>query len=192
MYTEDTIFEDRDVGENPLPAGEYEGCTFKNCNLAGVDLSGYAFIDCSFTDCDWSLAKLARTVLRDLRFSGCKLMGLHFEDCAAVSFSADNSLINHSSFYQVKMKKTNFLNSQLVETDFTECDLTGAVFAGCNLDRALFERTILEKADLRTAYNYTIDPEKNTVKKARFSVSGLPGLLRKYNIDIEGMPRMHE
>lgn len=185
MYTEDTIFEDRDIDENPLPAGEYEACTFKNCNFSGVDLSGYAFIDCIVVDSDWSLAKLTRTVLRDLRFNGCKLMGLHFADCAAISFSADNCLINHSSFYGLKMKKTNFHHSQLVEADFTECDLTGAVFAGCNLDRALFDRTILEKADFRTAYNYTIDPEKNTLKKAKFSVAGLPGLLRKYNIDIE-------
>ncbi len=184
MYTEDAVFEDlNDI--SLLPAGEYEGCSFNRCTFARADVSGYAFIDCDFTDCDWSLSILTRTVWRDLRFAGCKLMGLHFEDCAAVSFTADNCLLNHSSFYRLKMKKVNFHNAQFVEADFTECDLTGAVFAGCNLDRALFDRTILEKTDFRTAYNYTIDPEKNTVKKAKFAVSGLPGLLRKYNIDIE-------
>jgi hypothetical protein len=43
----------------------------------------------------------------------------------------------------------------------------------------------LKKADLRTAYNYHIDPESNKLKKAKFSLQGLPGLLDKYGIDIE-------
>ncbi|OQA01530.1 MAG: hypothetical protein BWY70_00347 [Bacteroidetes bacterium ADurb.Bin408] len=46
-------------------------------------------------------------------------------------------------------------------------------------------RTNLEKADLRTAFNYIIDPELNHIKKARFSLRGISGLLAKYNIDIE-------
>ena len=69
--------------------------------------------------------------------------------------------------------------------DFTESDLTGAIFSNCNLTKSLFDNTILEKADLRTAYNYSIDPENNRVKKAKFSVPGLPGLLDKYDLEIE-------
>jgi hypothetical protein len=49
----------------------------------------------------------------------------------------------------------------------------------------MFEETNLEKTDLRTAYNYTIDPDKNKLKKAAFSLNGLPGLLSKYDIVIE-------
>jgi len=30
-----------------------------------------------------------------------------------------------------------------------------------------------------------IDPEVNRIKKAKFSVSGVPGLLNKYDIEIE-------
>ncbi len=51
--------------------------------------------------------------------------------------------------------------------------------------RTLFENTILDKTDFRTAYNFSIDPSINRMKKARFSVSGLPGLLSKYDIEIE-------
>ncbi|HZB12656.1 MAG TPA: pentapeptide repeat-containing protein, partial [Chryseolinea sp.] len=82
-------------------------------------------------------------------------------------------------------KKTVFKNSQLQETDFTECDVTGALFDNCDLTNATFAFTILEKADLRTSYNYSIDPEKNRVKKARFSLQGVTGLLDKYDIEIE-------
>ena len=82
------------------------------------------------------------------------------------------------------MKKMVFKNSQLQETDFTQGDLTSAVFDNCDLTRATFDNTILEKADFRTAYNYSIDPETNRIKKAKFSTSGVSGLLDKYNIRI--------
>jgi fluoroquinolone resistance protein len=64
-------------------------------------------------------------------------------------------------------------------------DLTSAVFDNCNLTQAVFDHTILEKADFRTSYNYSIDPEINRIKKAKFSILGVLGLLDKYDIDIE-------
>ena len=71
------------------------------------------------------------------------------------------------------------------ETDFAECDLTEAVFNNCDLMNAIFDSTILIKADLRTAFNFSINPEQNNIKKAKFSINGLPGLLGKYDIEIE-------
>jgi hypothetical protein len=50
---------------------------------------------------------------------------------------------------------------------------------------ATFESTIIEKADFRTSFNYSIDPEKNRIKKARFSLAGIAGLLDKYDIEID-------
>jgi uncharacterized protein YjbI with pentapeptide repeats len=78
-----------------------------------------------------------------------------------------------------------FKDSQLQETDFVESDLTGTIFDNCNLIQAIFENTILEKVDFRTSYNYSFDPENNRIKKAIFSISGVPGLLNKYDIEIE-------
>lgn len=83
------------------------------------------------------------------------------------------------------MKKTNFSNCTLRETDFTEADLTGAVFDRCDLAGSVFDHTLLEKADLRTAINFTIDPDRNRIAKARFSLEGLPGLLNRFDIIIE-------
>ena len=71
------------------------------------------------------------------------------------------------------------------EADFTETDLTGSVLDNCDLAKAVFDRTILTGADLRTSYNYSIDPDNNKIKKARFSVYGVSGLLGKYDIVIE-------
>jgi uncharacterized protein YjbI with pentapeptide repeats len=69
--------------------------------------------------------------------------------------------------------------------DFIEADLTQSTFQNCDLNRASFENTNLESADLRTAYNFSMDPEINRINKAKFSVNGIAGLLDKYNIEIE-------
>ena len=90
-----------------------------------------------------------------------------------------------ASFFQLKLKKIRFNNCKLQEVDFAETDLSKAVFNNCELNNALFDKTILEKADLRTAHHYTINPENNRIKKARFSISGIAGLLNKYQIQIE-------
>jgi uncharacterized protein YjbI with pentapeptide repeats len=115
------------------------------------------------------------------------MLGLHFETCNefGLSFSFENCQLNHSTFYQTKIKNTIFRNCQLEETDFTEADLTHSVFDQCNLLHAVFYSTVLEKCDLRSAFHYAIDPELNKITKAKFSASGLAGLLNKYNIDIE-------
>ncbi|MCZ4225284.1 hypothetical protein [Pedobacter rhodius] len=62
--------------------------------------------------------------------------------------------------------------------------MTNSVFDNCDLLSATFDGTILEKTDFRTAYNYSIDPDNNRIKKARFSKAGLAGLLHKYDIQI--------
>jgi uncharacterized protein YjbI with pentapeptide repeats len=183
----DQIFEKVDLGANPLKKGEYESCSFKNCDLSEADLIDIRFIECDFIGCNLSLAKFKKTSFQDVKFKDCKMLGLRFEHCDPfnLSFSFDNCQLNHSSFYQAKLKKTLFKNCQLQECDFTEADLSDAVLDNCDLARSTFENTILEKADLRTAYNYTIDLELNRVKKARFSLQGVPGLLGRYDIEIE-------
>ena len=76
-------------------------------------------------------------------------------------------------------------NSALHELDFSEADLASAVFKGCDLQRSIFSSTNLEKADLGTSFNYSIDPERNRLKKAKFSLAGVVGLLDKYDIHID-------
>ena len=82
------------------------------------------------------------------------------------------------------MKKTEFTECSLQETSFVDADLSGAVFHNCDLSQAVFQNTNLEKADLRTAENYSINPETNKIKKAKFSLTGIRGLLDAYDIEI--------
>ena len=84
----------------------------------------------------------------------------------------------------MKLKGINFKNCQLHEVDFTETDLTQASFQESDLTNTLFDHSNLENADFRLASNYTIDPDNNKIKKAKFLISGIPGLLVKYGIEI--------
>ena len=111
------------------------------------------------------------------------MLGLHFEDCNefGVSFSFENCTLDHCSFYKLKIIKTVFSGSKLTGVDFADCDLTGSSFPDCDLSGAVFDNTNLEKVDFISATNYSLDPDKNKLKKTRFS-AGLPGLLSKYDI----------
>ncbi len=169
-----------------LERGEYEDCNFTNCNLEAVNLAGIRFTGCVFTECNMTMVKLHKTAFREVSFVNCKLLGLHFNDCHDIGFSVSftDCILNLSSFYQRKCKGICFENTSLTEVDFAEADLSSAVFEKCNLLGANFEHTLLEKADFRTAYNYSINPDTNRIKKAKFSLTGLPGLLDRYDIDI--------
>jgi fluoroquinolone resistance protein len=170
-----------------LKSGEYENCQFLNCQFTNADLSDMVFDGCTFTNCNMSMVKLVKTTLRDVVFINCKMLGVHFDHCNGfgLSFRFQDCVLDHSSFYQMKLKKLKAMNTQFHEVDLTGCDLTEAVFDNCDLMGAMFDYTVLERADMRTAYNYAIDPERNRIAKARFSLNGIAGLLGKYNIKIE-------
>jgi uncharacterized protein YjbI with pentapeptide repeats len=82
------------------------------------------------------------------------------------------------------LKRTKFVSCQLQGADFTESDLKEAVFNESDLTTTTFQSTNLEKADLSNAYNYNINPVYNKIKKAKFSRSGLDGLLSSFGIVI--------
>jgi fluoroquinolone resistance protein len=187
IYTEGKTFDKNNFITIPLAKGEYECCVFRNCDFSNSTLADVKFIDCEFLACNLSLAKLTKTIFTDVKFRDCKMLGLIFENRNdfGLTVNFENCNLNHSSFFQTKIKKTSFKNSQLHEVDFTQCDLAGAVFDNCDLSNAKFENTVLEKADFRTSSNYSIDPDLNRIKKTKFSLSGIAGLLGKYNIEID-------
>jgi uncharacterized protein YjbI with pentapeptide repeats len=114
------------------------------------------------------------------------MLGMMFNTSNDFGFNVgfQNCNLQHTSFYKKKMKGVVFKNTRLAEVDFSECDLTQARFDGCDFDGATFDRTNLEKADLQSAFNYIINPEINKIKKAKFSLAGVSGLLIQYDIEI--------
>lgn len=185
-YFEDKRFESIDYTKHIFIKGEYDHCEFINCNFANTDLSNVQLIDCVFTGCNLGMTKLTGTTLNTIHFKESKIIGINFETCSEFLFSAsfENCILNFSSFYKRVLKKTIFKDCTMHEVDLTDADLSGSVFTKCDFHNAKFDNTNLEKADLRTSYNFAIDPERNKLKKARFSHDGLAGLLTKYDIVI--------
>lgn len=165
----------------------YEDCRFNSCSFSNASLSGLVFRSCVFENCDLSLAKLRESSLQDVRFIRCKLLGILFSECRKflLHLSFEQCLIRLSTFNEMPLKGTIFEGCDLQEADFTSADLAGASFRECDLTRATFFRSNLEGADFRTAFGYSFAPESNRLKKARFSMPEVLGLLDGYGIDIE-------
>lgn len=185
IYKEDQRYDKQDYTQG-FEKAEYENCVFVSCNFQKGDIGGAVFTECRFEECDISLARLTGTAFRDCEFVNCKMLGLRFETCNQIglSYRFRKVQLNHACFAGVKMRDTRFDECILEETDFTGADLSGSVFRETNLLNAHFEHTILEKCDFRTALYFTIDPEINRLKKAKFSPEGLIGLLGKYGIEV--------
>ncbi len=173
--------------KSTLEVGEYELCTFKNCDFSEGDLSNIKFLDCNFEDCKLSAAKVDNTAFQASYFKNCVLNGIQFDNCDKflLSFWFDHCNLDYANFYQLKLIASKFTNCSLKEVDFTETQLEGASFDDCDLAQAVFHYSNLEKADFTTAINYSIDPELNKIRKAKFALTGIAGLLDKYDIWIK-------
>jgi uncharacterized protein YjbI with pentapeptide repeats len=187
MYKFEEKFEGVDYSSKDIVDGEFENCTFQSCNFAKADLSGVLLVDCAFVGCDLSLAVIKKTAFRSVDFDSCKLVGLRFEDAGDFAFECRfrGCNLDLSTFSGRDLRHSIFERCSMKETDLAGADLSGVALADCDLHDAVFDGTNLEKSDFRTAVNFVFDPEFNRVSKARFSNSGLAGLLAKYDIVIE-------
>lgn len=167
--------------------GEYDNCTFTNCNFENIHASNIQFVECEFIDCNFSNTIIKDTAFRDVSFINCKMIGVKFNECDPflLQFSFKDCQLNFSSFYQLKIPNTKFVNCNLEEVDFTETILKSSIFDNCDLKRTIFEKTNLEKSDFRTAINFDLNPSENRLKEARFSRNTIEGLLTVYKIIVD-------
>ncbi len=183
----DQTFENKSFSGEKLPSREYDNCTFINCDFTGANMSVVTFLECRFDTCNFTKTMLKETSFQEVTFKECKMLGLDFGNCNDFMFSAEFDYCNleYSSFSGFTMKNTMFNSCSLKEADFTDADIVGSTFYDCDLAKAIFENTIAEKVDFSTAKNFAIDPEMNRLKKAKFSTSGLAGLLHKHDLDVK-------
>jgi uncharacterized protein YjbI with pentapeptide repeats len=187
VYIADETFTSANLPEEFPQKAIYDACVFEHINLSGAELSGFQLIDCQFISVNLAGAKLAGTGIRNTRFVDCKMTGIHFDDCHPLFFDPifERCMLDLSSFYKRKLADKSLVGCSLKEVDFTEADLSGVDFSGADLLDAIFDQTRLVGADFRDAKDIQIDPEKNFLKKARFRIDALAGLLGKYELFIE-------
>ncbi len=183
----DQRFESKNFSGQKLSAQEYDNCLFESCDFTDSNLSAITFLECRFENCNLGNVMLKEASFQDVQFSGCKLLGVDFGNCNDFMFSVnfDDCILDYASFYGFHMKHTIFKTCSLKEADFTQANLQDSVFQHCNLSKSVFENTNLEKVDFSTSEHYTIDPEKNRLKKAKFNEKGLIGLLTKHDLIIK-------
>ncbi|BAV04089.1 Uncharacterized protein YjbI, contains pentapeptide repeats [Filimonas lacunae] len=180
------VFSNVDYTEKTLTNREFVHCEFINCLFTKSDLRNNEFESCHFKQCNFSMAQIAGAGFRDAVFTECKIMGVDFTQCNKFlfSFTFHDCQLDYCIFLGTKLKKTLFRKCSLKEVEFSDADLSASVFDQCDMANTRFSNTQLEKADFRTAYNFSIDPEINKLKKARFTANNLAGLLDKYHLDI--------
>lgn len=164
----------------------FEECFFTQCDFSGCDFSKTRFVDCFFTDCNLSNLRIANTAFQKVSFRECKMMGLDFSRTEAFLFEVkfESCVLDYVSFMGKKMADTHFVDCSLKQAVFIETDLKKAVFREVDLDGAVFEDSNLMGADLVGAKHYVINPTKNNIQKASFSLDGIPGLLSEFKLNI--------
>lgn len=173
--------------ENQTLYGDYESCKFSHCNFNAIDLSNLKFIDCEFIECNLSLVKLNETSFQQVLFKDSKMIGFNLETCNqfALNISFENCVLNDSSFYLLPLKKTKFSNTTLHNVDFSNTDLSHSFFINCDFSNAIFDQTDLRQTNLKTSYNFRINPNENQLKGAIFSKDNLEGLVQHLGIKIQ-------
>lgn len=176
-----------DFTETPLKNWEFYKCKFDKCIFSNCDLSNTTFEDCTFDGCDFSMAVVKNTGFRSIVFTECKLLGVNFALCSKLQFSFkfEKCNLNYAIFLGRNLKKTPFIECSLKEADFSDADLSECKFTQSDLTLTRFSNTNLEKTDFRGAMNFSIEPEFNKMKKAKFNLFQLEALLYKYQLDID-------
>jgi uncharacterized protein YjbI with pentapeptide repeats len=115
------------------------------------------------------------------------MLGLQFDkaDTFGFSITVKDCQLNHASFYKVNLNSSSFEGCNFQQADFSEASLKGVTLTNCNFQLAVFDGTNLEHANFKGATNYTINPEKNRITKAKFNYPEVLGLLEAYQITVE-------
>tara|TARA_R110002012_G_scaffold50755_1_gene131181 strand:+ start:24342 stop:24710 length:369 start_codon:yes stop_codon:yes gene_type:complete len=120
-YQTEQHFKNIDFTNEALEAAEYELCVFEQCIFSDLNLKGFSFENCTFKNCDLSNIKVPDVPFRQVKFDGCKMLGIHFHSSNPflLEFTFKDSQMAYCSFYNLKIKNSKFLRCKLTEADFT-------------------------------------------------------------------------
>ncbi|MEI8125904.1 MAG: pentapeptide repeat-containing protein, partial [Parachlamydiaceae bacterium] len=164
----------------------YSYCTFDSCDFSEALLHEAKFCFCTFVNCNLSLLKLDGCRFQEVQFTECKIVGTEFFKCEKQFFSVTfkNCSLQYCNFSDLDMSKTAFTGSKLRENYFTNTLLKSACFDDVDLSGTLFHNCDFTQADFSRANHYSIDPQANKIKKAKFSFPEVVGLLNGFEITI--------
>lgn len=169
-----------------LNASSFLDCNFLNCSFSEATLNDSKFCCCTFQNCNLSLVKISGCRFQEVLFQDSKIVGAEFFRCDRTFFSVSfkNCILQYCNFSDLNMKNVQILESRLKECYFTNTCLASSNFSESDLSGSLFHNCDLSKADFSDACNYSIDPQTNILKKAKFSLPGAVSLLNHFEISL--------
>jgi uncharacterized protein YjbI with pentapeptide repeats len=129
---------------------------------------------------------LNQTKLQDASFVECKILGMDFTETNdfIIKIDFDKSKVIDCIFSELNLKNTNFTNSEILNCDFFQTNLSKSDFSNSSLMGSVFEGTNLSNATFTDATEYQINPSKNKLKGATFSLPEAISLLNNFEIKI--------
>lgn len=174
--------------ETGMEGSKFENCNFDNCNFLGTYLDETSFDGCVFTNCRISLVKITNsTKMQNVRFEKCEILGvlfskskkvispIHFDECHLKNCDFSDMKLNSSKFIKCLIEGSDFINSELKLASFKKSRLPDTTIQGCTL----IDSNFLHASD------FLINPAENKLFNAKFSASGLIGLVKTFGIKVE-------
>ena len=168
----------------------FEGCRFINVNFSESQFIRCKFVDCEFNNCNLSTVQFNASSFNDITFFESKVMGVNWTMLnwryvrLSSPFQFYNSIISHSSFYNLELQELVIEACIAHDVDFRGADLRRANLKLTDFEKSQFVHTKLYAADFTEAYNYSIDPTQNDIRKAKFSLPDAIHLLDGFDIQI--------
>ena len=188
-FYQEKEFKNLNFRERIINGVEFYNCTFTYCDFFKSKFQNCEFEKCSFISSDLSLIIPSNTKLVDVTFSKSKIIGVNWTNIKALSapskFNFYECKIDNSSFMRLNLQGIQIIDCSANDVDFTETDLTKSEFRGTDLSKSKFLNTNLFFADLSEAINYSLDPNRNKLKKTIFSFPEVTALLHSFDIIIK-------
>jgi uncharacterized protein YjbI with pentapeptide repeats len=185
-YYEEHSFEKINAGGNKFTHLEFFNCSFLSCQFANTIFENCVFEKCVFKNCDLSVAKFSGSSFVDIEFEDCKLLGIDWTLAQKPSgLNFIKCILNDSTFNKMDLRSSEIKECIAHNTDFENANLSKTICAGTDFLNAKFNDADLSSADFTSAINYSINPNKTKIKKAKFSLPEAVNLLDAWDLEIE-------
>ena len=190
-FFSDQRFEDSHLENKTIISNEFHDCSFISSFFSEVVFERCRFVNCLFQDCDLSLMQVPGTFFSACKFEKSRVIGIDWTKAdwssagLRLPISFKGTSVDHSTFIGLSLPAVQIKDCSVKNVDFRETDLSRAILGGSDFSESLFLDTNLTKADLREAINYHINPEKNILAGARFSIPEAMSLLYAMDIVLE-------
>jgi uncharacterized protein YjbI with pentapeptide repeats len=162
---------------------EFFQCRFDGCQFLRSTFRHCRFEQCVFEKCDLSLLKVPESSFIGVRFLHAKMLGIDWTQAATpLTLAHQGCNISHSTFTRLSLQRMEMVECVAREVDLTGTNLTRANLGKTDFLGSRFVDTNLSYADFSKAVNYAIDPTKNRLNRAVFSLPEAVSLLSAFDI----------